>query len=156
MFDVVGYGTSLIVHKALAAGGNPNATGWTDGVFVSLYEYNLLQIPLSERKEEVKDRLKTGEILLAAGARPYISNPVLDEIKKLKLSKGKKQAIQGLRKLAKTVPTLRIAARAAIQTQARKVTGSAVTGQLIKHLAETEHLPLCLKDFIQYDNILQV
>ena len=156
MFDLVQFGTSVIVKKGLAAGGDPNCMGWSDmfNCALNLYEWNILMIPLAKKKE-VDDRVKIAEIILHAGVSPFVSSVVWSELEKVRVKNRHKEVISNLVNMSKNVSSLAACARRAIHAQARRITGTKVTLQVLEKLVETEQLPCTVKDFILFERVIK-
>jgi ankyrin repeat protein len=157
VFNVIEYGSPSMVRKFLAAGGNANEIGWSEPMkmYLNPYEYNLLQLPVSGKKD-VNERLEIGEILLEAGARPTIRDSVLGHLRQEPMKKKKRKVMESLVERRNTVPSLMVNARASIQACAREVTGDRVTFHLLEDLCKTENLPIPVKKFVLHNAAMKM
>jgi hypothetical protein len=156
IFDMVEFGTPLIVEKGLAAGANPNSMGWSEMIKfdVSVFEWNVLFLSQAKLKE-ARVRMDIGKVLLNAGARGNISMQVWDELKKVNIKKRQKDFIDKLVQDGKNVPNLLSLARGAIHSQARRVTGHGDSSQVMKSLVDNEMLPIELKNELLFGRVIK-
>ena len=159
IMDIVDYGTSRSILKALAAGGDPNAKAWSD-VFkcdINLFELNLILCAEAIDISEMKDRLKAGQILLEAGCHPTVSRRIIEYINTTtSLSNSQKLVLDKLKVCPmRMVQSLGFASRSALFKQARKVKGPYVTCDLMDQLVTTENLPKVIKELLAFDNAIK-
>lgn len=150
IFDVTDYGTSLLIYKTLAAGGNPNAEGFHEGlnIQVNLFEFNILLCAAADGEDEVKDRVKAGHIIFDFGGRPNVRAQVREEVGRRELTEEHRDAVNSLLNLSSKRITLAWAARAALFSHIRIMTEPVVTGNIVRNLVESESLPPCVKHYI--------
>ena len=165
MSDIVDYGTSQIILKAIAAGGDPNTKAWSDSknCYLNLFELNLLLCAEAEADElsEMEDRLQAGQILLEAGCHPIVSQSIIDQINQkitqnTSWSNSQKIVMENLKALPKTtVQSLASASRSALFKQARKVKGPYVTLDLMQQFISTKSMTKFCKEFLTFDNAIK-
>ena len=155
-------GTARIVEMFLAAGADPNRTHWYgDWGILDAYAFNLTQVCEARTNRDFQKLVTIARLLLENGSRPSISKELVDRVlaqgpTQDRVRKKFKATVEELRKIStEKVQTLNVLTRNAIQEQLRGICGKRSTVQAMNNLVRDEELPVVLKKFLRYENLLE-
>ena len=161
LFDAVLHSSPAEVVKFLAASCDPNAVKFdpTTDSMLHIFEYNMMQVAGTKDKKKMKKGVEICHILMTAGCRPPNMSPVVKGVLDAKLNwptryrstkRKRKEAVDDMKTLGKTIPRLDELSRSAIHRQMRGITGNNTTYSLCQKLGPP-NLTLLTQKFLTFE-----